>query len=253
MKIVDKIESLIKTHNDVAYTKLWTVSKKIVEDTIQHNKLITAQMSNYDLHDETHSEKVIDIIENLLGGNISELTCYELILLYLSAYLHDSAMALPAWEYDILKAVEGTDELFDNTLEFRICNDFKKEHSFSGATKIINVNKSKLFDFGEVKNFVFAKEAEDELIKSLAKLIKDYECFRNGFNKELNDNKASVAQYINMSKLIRSEFIRQTHHLRVVDNIYALKKKIETAIGAYAADNFIQDLALICKGHGEPI
>ena len=127
MKIVDKIESLIKTHNDVAYTKLWTVSKKIVEDTIQHNKLITAQMSNYDLHDETHSEKVIDIIENLLGGNISELTCYELILLYLSAYLHDSAMALPAWEYDILKAVEGTDELFDNTLEFRICNDFKKE------------------------------------------------------------------------------------------------------------------------------
>ena len=46
MKIVDKIESLIKTHNDVAYTKLWTVSKKIVEDTIQHGNLMLIQHLN---------------------------------------------------------------------------------------------------------------------------------------------------------------------------------------------------------------
>lgn len=55
-------------------------------------------------------------MESLLGDKLNLLSCYELILLYLSAYLHDSAMALPQWEYNVLKAVEGTEEIYDNTL-----------------------------------------------------------------------------------------------------------------------------------------
>lgn len=253
MGLIEKIEDLLKIHNNTNYNELWAVCKKIVEDVVQHNKLIMSQMSNYDLHDESHSEQVISIVENLLDDKINELTCYEAILLYLSAYLHDSAMALPSWEYDLLKAVEGTEEFHNNTLTFVIANDFKRVHSYSEARKIIVENKPKLFDFNKVKTFVFSKETEEELIDSLTILMRDYESFRNGYTTELSANKNSVADYINISKLIRSDYIRTTHHIRVVDNINSLKSKIESVIDAFVANNFIQDLSSICKCHGEPM
>lgn len=253
MNLLEIIESLLQRYNNSSYNEFWSVCQKIVADTTQHNKLITTQMSNYDLHDETHSEQVIYIIENLLGDRINELTCYEAMLLYLSAYLHDSAMALPSWEYDLLKAVEGTDEIYDNTLEFRIGNDFKPEHSYSEAIKLVTEHKTKLFEFDKAKAFVFAKESETKLIESLARLMREYEQFRNGYHTELTANKHSVAKYINSSKLIRSEFIRITHHTRVVDNVQSLKHKVEDVLNGFAANNFIQDLASICKCHGEPV
>lgn len=253
MKLIDKIEELLQKHKNTQYNELWSVCKKIVQDSIQHSKLITVQMSNYDLHDDTHSEQVIYIIENLLGEKINEITCYEAILLYLSAYLHDSAMALPSWEYELLKAIEGTDKLFDNTLPFRISNDFKGEHSYSEALKIITENKDKLFSFDKAKDFVFAKASENELIASLTRLMREYEKFRNGYNAELTANIQSVVKYMNISKLIRSEFIRTTHHTRAVDNIKSLKAKIEGVLKGFATENFIQDLADVCKCHGESI
>ncbi len=253
MKLIDKIEELLQTHNNPKYNELWAVCKKIVEDSIHHSKQITVQMSNYDIHDDSHSEQVIYIIENLLGDKINGITCYEAILLYLSAYLHDSAMALPAWEYELLKAIEGTDELFDNTLAFRISNDFKKEHSYSEALEIITENKDTLFSFDTAKDFVFAKADENKLIVSLTQLMREYEKFRNGYSAELAANNKSVVEYMNISKLIRSEFIRTTHHTRVVDNIKSLKKIIENILGGFTTEHFIQDLANICKCHGEPI
>ena len=168
MKLEEKIEELLQLHQNTKYNELWAVCKKIVEDSIQHSKLITAQMSNYDLHDASHSEQVIVIIENLLGDKIDEITCYEAILLYLSAYLHDSAMALPSWEYELLKAVEGTETLYDNTLAFRINNDFNKEHSYSEALGIISENKDNLFSFDTAKDFVFAKFPDRQFRQLLA-------------------------------------------------------------------------------------
>lgn len=253
MKLTDRIEELLQKHQNLKYNELWPVCQKVVADSIQHSKQITAQMSNYDIHDDAHSAQVVCIIENLLGDKINEITCYEAILLYLSAYLHDSAMALPSWEYELLKAIEGTAEIFDNTLSFRICNDFKEEHSYSEALSIITENKDKLFSFDKAKDFVFAQQTECDLITSLIRLMRDYEHFRNGYHVELSANKHSVAEYINFSKLIRSEYIRVTHHTRVVDNIKALKRKIESILGDFATDHFIQDLANVCKCHGEPI
>lgn len=253
MKLKEKIEELLQAHHNTTYNELWAACKKIVDDSIQHGKLIASQMSNYDLHDSSHSEQVILIVENLLGDKIDGITCYEAILLYLSAYLHDSAMALPNWEYELLKAVEGTEDLFDNTLAFRISNDFKKEHSYSDALAIINENKDKLFSFDKAKEFVFAKSNENELIVSLTQLMREYEKFRNGYSAELAANSKSVVEYMNISRLIRSEFIRVTHHTRVVDNIKSLKKIFETIIGGFATEQFVQDLADICRCHGESI
>lgn len=135
-------------------------------------------------------------------------------------------MLLQWLEYDLLKAVEGAGNYYDNTLEFRICNDYKPIHKFSEALFIIQKNKQKLFDYQTAKNYVCMRETEEEIISSLAELMCSYEEFENGYIDDLNKCKTSVPEYINMSKMIRSEFIKQTHHTCFVDNIFALKKKI---------------------------
>lgn len=253
MKTIERIEELLIEYNDDKFKSLWSICKNIVESVIQHNKQINTQMSNYDIHDEAHSEKVIEILENLVGENINSLTCYELILLYLSAYLHDSAMALPQWEYDVLKAVEGTEETFDNTLSFKICNDFKPVHKLCDAVSIIKAHQKELFKYEEAKNYIFAQDSEETMIMSLAELLCSYEEFRNGYIDELRSHSGSVSEYINMSKLIRSEYIRQTHHIRVVNNANALKNKFSNIIGSMYAEKLVFDLGEVCKCHGEDI
>ncbi len=251
MTIQERIVELLNQEKDDKSQNLWKVCKDIIENIIQHNKQIISQMSNYDIHDQEHSEKVLEIIENILGEKKTDLSFYELILIYMSAYLHDSAMAMSKWEYDLLKAVEGTEDYYDNTLMFRVCNDYKPVHKFSEALNIIRDNKEKLFDYQTARNYVCVRETEEEIITSLAELMCSYEEFRNGYIDDLDKSKVSVPAYINMSKMIRSEFIRKTHHIRAVDNIMALKKKISSAIGEVYSNNFVEDLADICRCHGE--
>ena len=251
MKIQERITTLTEEIKDDNTTSLWRVCRGIVENVSQHNKQIIAQMRDYDTHDKEHSEKVLEIIEDILGQNMEKLTVYELLLLYMSAYLHDSAMALPDWEYKVLKAVEGTEEYHDNTLEFTICNDYKPKHTYSEALRIIEENKDKLFCYDTAKNYVCAKPTEDKMTESLAEFMQQYEEFRNGYITDLDKCKGSVSEYMDKSRWIRSEFIRQTHHIRAVENVESLKGKIADAIGGFYAEKFIEDLAAICRCHGE--
>ena len=251
MKIQERITTLTEEVKDDNTTSLWRVCREIVENVSQHNKQIIAQMRDYDTHDKEHSEKVLEIIEDILGQNMEKLTVYELLLLYMSAYLHDSAMALPDWEYKVLKAVEGTEEYHDNTLEFTICNDYKPKHTYSEALRIIEENKDKLFCYDTAKNYVCAKPTEDKMTESLAEFMQQYEEFRNGYITDLDKCKGSVSEYMDKSRWIRSEFIRQTHHIRAVENVESLKGKIADAIGGFYAEKFIEDLAAICRCHGE--
>lgn len=251
MKIQERITTLTEEVKDDNTTSLWRVCRGIVENLSQHNKQIIAQMRDYDTHDKEHSEKVLEIIEDILGQNMEKLTVYELLLLYMSAYLHDSAMALPDWEYKVLKAVEGTEEYHDNTLEFTICNDYKPKHTYSEALRIIEENKDKLFCYDTAKNYVCAKPTEDKMTESLAEFMQQYEEFRNGYITDLDKCKGSVSEYMDKSRWIRSEFIRQTHHIRAVENVESLKGKIADAIGGFYAEKFIEDLAAICRCHGE--
>lgn len=253
MKITSQIENLIKLSEDEKTNKLWEVCKEIIDAVKPHNKLIIAQMSNYDMHDETHSEKVLEIIEKLLGNKVEKLTFYELVLIYMSAYLHDSAMAMSEWEYNVLRAVEGTDQFHDNTLVFYIGNDFKPVHKYSEALKIVNENKEKILNYNTAKNYIFIQENEEKVLDSLAKLICVYEEFRNGYIESLRQFDQSFSDYYNMSKMIRSEYIRKTHHIRVVENISALKRRFCAALGDRYAQYFTEDLAQICKCHGEEL
>lgn len=251
MRTKDCIENCLNTLQDEKAFNLWSVCKEIIESVAAHNKRIIAQMSNYDMHDETHSEKVLEIIESLLGEKIQKLTFYELVLIYMSAYLHDSAMAMPDWEYNVLRAVEGTEQLQDTTLRFFIGNDFKPVHRYSEALKLVTENKKNLFHYDTAKAYIFVQENEEKILEFLAKLICDYEEFRNGYTEDLKQYKDSFPEYFNMSKMIRSEYIRSTHHLRVVENINALKRRFCTALGDRYAQYFTEDLSKICKCHGE--
>lgn len=251
MKIQERITTLTEEIKDDNTTSLCRVCREIVGNVSQHNKQIIAQMRDYDTHDKEHSEKVLEIIEDILGQNMEKLTVYELLLLYMSAYLHDSAMALPDWEYKVLKAVEGTEEYHDNTLEFTICNDYKPKHTYSEALRIIEENKDKLFCYDTAKNYVCAKPTEDKMTESLAEFMQQYEEFRNGYITDLDKCDGSVSEYMDKSRWIRSEFIRQTHHIRAVENVESLKGKIADAIGGFYAEKFIEDLAAICRCHGE--
>ena len=228
--------------------KLWQVSKDIIKSVVEHSKQISSQMSEYDIHDERHSEKVIEIMEHLLVEKIEKLSFYELILLYLSAYLHDSGMALPNWEYDALRAVEGCDKYYDSTLKFSIKNDFKSPQTFDEIKAI--VKKANLFNYDSAKNYIFIENSEDKVIESISKLILEYEAFRNRYVTELKEKK-NTHDYIEFSKIIRSEFIRITHHKKAVSNIKNLKTKIESAISPYYTNSFLQNLGNICQAHGE--
>lgn len=228
--------------------KLWQVSKDIIKSVVEHSKQISSQMSEYDIHDERHSEKVIEIMEHLLVEKIEKLSFYELILLYLSAYLHDSGMALPNWEYDALRAVEGCDKYYDSTLKFSIKNDFKSPQTFDEIKRI--VRSANLIDYNSAKNYFFIENSEDKVVESISKLIFEYETFRNRYVTQLKEKNKSC-DYIEFSKVIRSEFIRITHHKKAVNNIKNLKNKIETAISPYYTNTFLQDLENICQAHGE--
>lgn len=251
MGIKERITTRLNGERDDKSQKLWEVCQSVVSNVIQHNKLIISQMSNYDIHDQEHSEKVLEIIEQIMGDKLSQLSFYELVLIYMAAYLHDSAMAMPSWEYNLLRAVEGTEECHDNTLPFHICNDFKPVHKFAEALQIVRDHQTQLFDFQTAKDYVCARNSEEEIVDSLAELMCQYEEFRNGYIDNLKAARTSVAEYINMSQMIRTEFIRQTHHLRGVYNVRALQKKISSAVGERYSNYFVEDLAAVCRCHGE--
>lgn len=250
MELAEIIEKKLNTDSA---RRLWETSKEIVEDCKKHLTQITAQMPNYDIHDENHSQKVLSNIEEFMGDNAEKLSLYQLIIIYLSCYLHDSAMALPMWEYNFLRAVEGCEECYDNSTPFLIRNDFKAPQSLSQLKSFIEQNKNTIYhSYEQVSGFVFSPNDEEQLQLDIAKRARDYEAFRNGFADRLSEKKENIADYLELSQMIRYEFIRKTHHTRAADYISNLRKKLSSQIGENATVKILADLSNVCRAHGEP-
>lgn len=235
------------------YNSLWNELECIIDSSNDHLKQITAQLHDYDIHDEEHSSKVLNNIELLLDDSgINKLTWYELILLYTSSFLHDAAMALPQWEYQLLNAVEGTKECYDNKQIIYLRNDFRPMQKLSEVVDFIINNKQEIYgDFKDVSNFIFSPSNEEDFQIDLAERIRDYEEFRSGYSYQLKDNLETIPRFLNYSELLRSEYIRITHHIRVEKYILNLKRRLEKIIGTAKAERFVVDLSLICRSHGE--
>ncbi|MCL2576834.1 MAG: ATP-binding protein [Defluviitaleaceae bacterium] len=249
------LEDRINSFEDETIKKLWSSIKKITEDSNKHLLEITTQLPGFDIHDASHSEEVLSNIEKLLQAEgIDKLTPLECLFLYASAYMHDAAMALPKWEFDLLLAVEGTDKVCDNKKALHINNDFKPVHEWSFLNEYICKNKNSLYtNFDTASKFVFSPETEEKLIEDLIDRVREYEEFRNGYTDKLRALLATSNQeYLKFSDLIRHEFIRVTHHTRVEQYIMNLKKFLANEIGSSAkANQFAESLAKICRSHGE--
>lgn len=251
---MDLKSTIEKKVNSDGLRHFWDVLQEIVEACAHHLTQITAQMPNYDIHDKEHSQKVLENIELFLGDNAEKLSVYELILIYLSCYLHDSAMALPQWEYDMLRAVEGCEECYDTSTRFSIKNDFNAAQSLSQLKAFIDQNKKEIYqNFEEVSGFIFAPSNEEQLQLDIAKRARGYEEFRNGFADKLSATRGDLAEYLRQSESIRYEYIRKTHHIRAADYISNLRKKLSHEIGESAAVKVVTDLSNVCRAHGEPI
>jgi len=237
------------------YFSLWNEIKKIIEASNAHLSQITYQLYNFDNHDEKHCAKVLKNIELLIGEEkINKLSLYELILIYSSAYLHDSAMALPSWEYNLLVAVEGTEKCHDVRSKLKILNDLKPPQSLAEIIEFINNNKKEIYDnYGIAKKFIFSIQNEEEFCLDLAERLQDYETFRNKYSDKLNELSNDTVAYLNYSELIRNEYIRCTHHIRVEKYIRNIKSIISSIIGMSDAERFVSDLSLVCRSHGENI
>lgn len=172
MKLYDFIVEKLKTDGNEQSNALWSVLKSAIEDCKSHLSQITVQLSDFDIHDVNHSEKVLENIENLLGEKIADLSFLEATLIYSSCFFHDAAMALPKWEYDLLKAFEGCEENYNRDVKPCIKNDFKPVQSLNEIVRTIEENKSHIYvEYNNVESYIFVPENEAKLQLDLAKRV----------------------------------------------------------------------------------
>jgi len=232
--------------------KLYNLADDLEKKARAHLKRIINILPEFDIHDEKHSEKVIFNIEQLLGSKkIKDLSSYELFFLHLVSYFHDAAMAPSDWEINTLKLTEGTIKF--SSFESSIKHDLQTPLKLSYAIELINKKKDILYHKFEddVKGWLFSPKEENELIKYLASLLIDYQSYRNGFADKIKKVK-NQNDFDNLNEFMRINYIRVTHHTRIETYIKNLESLISSAFEQPAwGKKLAQDLALICRSHGE--
>jgi len=143
MKIIEKLKERSDSATDDVKVelKLYNLAHDLEKKARNHLKRVATILPEFDVHDEKHSEKVIENIENLLGNDsIDNLSCYELFLLQLSAFFHDCAMAPSDWEINTMKLTEGNEKfkIKENSLR----HDLKPPLKTSSAIEYIKNNKT---------------------------------------------------------------------------------------------------------------
>ena len=254
MKILSELKNRSQNEKDSIKIdlKLYNLADDIEKDARNHLKRVISILPEFDIHDEKHSEKVIENIENLLGETIQELSSYELFLLHLSAFLHDCAMAPSEYEINAMKLTEGNDEFYNEL--YSIKHDLKSPLKHSEALKVINTNTQILYkNFSYPSKWLFCNSSENDFNNYLASLLVDYQNFRNGFSKELKNVK-DIEDFKIINDFIRIDYIRATHHIRIETYI----KNLETRFGnsfeqSSWGKKLANDLAKICRSHGENV
>lgn len=247
MTIVEKIENTLEEFKNTEEEKyeifydLWKNIKEVVSEAKEHLGLISEQMRHYDKHDHTHSQKVIENIEKILGEDgIKRLTIMEAFMIYLSGYLHDTGMALPDWFFSLLKTVENQNYVFHD-----------EEIYYSDIKAEINKNKSKLYkDFSEIHKLFLCPDTEKELIDYMIFEVYQYEQYRCGYKEQLDNLfQKSKDEYDIYSEQLRAEYLRITHGERSAKYIRCIWKKLASAIREANARKLSESLAKICNAH----
>jgi len=167
MKRIIEILKSRQSSSETINSWLFTKAQDIIITSTNHLKYVTRTMPEFDLHDSTHSEAVLGIVEKLLGGNVNKLSSFEIFFIIASAYLHDCGMAISDYEMKVLELTEGTQDKFINDKSLK--NDGKKCFSYLEAKDFIIKNKVSIYNNfdDEIKNWLFAPNSEEELINYL--------------------------------------------------------------------------------------
>lgn len=259
MKIIEELKKRADSEKaddpEAINIKLVALIQTIKKDVDHHLTQINSQMRNFDIHDSSHSDKILSNIEKLIGEEIiNSLTNYELFLIYLSCYLHDCAMALPEWEIRLLRLTEGTELLDVPELRDNLKRDMKAPCTHTEALSEIENRKHELYDdFNKITEFLFLTKPESDFKSDLCSRLIEYQEFRNGYSGEMKkiideENKSS---YLEMGEFIRGEFIRSTHAKRIEKYVQNLASKFDDWLGGAWGRSLAHDLAKICRSHGE--
>lgn len=257
MRIIEALEKRAKRKtSDVIKIELslYKLAFTLEKSARMHLKRVTSILQEFDLHDESHSEKVIQNIEQLLGKKtIESLSSYELFLIHLSSFFHDCAMAPSDWEINLLEITEGNELFATNTNSIR--HDLKPPFKTSQAISFVSDRKSEIYkDFnGDVAKWLFSPSSENELQQYLSALLIEYQTFRNGYAEQIRSLK-QLEDFETLNQSIRIDFIRSTHHIRVEQYIRNLETEFCNAFEQPAwGKKLAHDLSLICRAHGENI
>ena len=238
------------TNNKEIDTWLINEAEFIQTNCGEHLKWVKNVLDEFDSHDVTHCEAVLEIIDQLLEDSAKELSSYEMFFIIASAYFHDCGMALSDYEMKVLKLTEGTDDKF--IVMDSIKNDGKKCYSTKKAKAFIKEHKPKIYGSfeDEIKNWLFVPESEDKLVDYFSKMLVEYQSYRNGKMDKINE--CSSDEFEKINKQIRIDYIRETHHTRVGQYIENLGK---TRLAKFPISGMgmklAKDLARVCRAHGE--
>lgn len=249
---VTLFDLITKNHSDEDYAKeLQTVALHLKDEVVKHQKRVIAIMPEYDLHDDSHLEAVAKCISDLIGQErLEKMSAYDLFFLATSAYMHDCGMAPSDWEIKLYKLTEGYNQFKE--LEASVCNDMQTPYTYTQAKEFIKNRKSEIYvKFeGDVKDWLFSPDTEDKLINYLSNMLCKYQEFRNGY-KEKFEKIETNDQFVTLNKEIRTDFIRTTHADRAAEFINNTLSYCDKALSSIAADKLLEDLAMICNGHGQ--
>ena len=100
--MIHKLEELLfektkDSQSDILYTQ-WIYDKKLVPRVLS---LVSGIFPHYSMHDQSHSETIINNIVRLIGEDaVKKFTAIDIWLLLTSAYYHDIGMVIPADDID---------------------------------------------------------------------------------------------------------------------------------------------------------
>lgn len=213
--------------------------QQLIRDADDHLTKISGQMPDYDKHDASHSERVLHLIEKLLGSaGIKEMPFLEAELLLLCCHFHDTGMAVPDWCFSLLRKTEAPEFAWHKSRD-----EVKTALRTSGSGWTLAKAHS------EVKELFLVPRKESDFYEWLTDEIWSYELYRQGL--EPWDGKVDWEQWVLET---REEHLRSTHGKRSGD--YARNiGKVLSSLSKYSAiqKKLALSVGAICCAHTQPV
>lgn len=227
-RIQKELDRLSKENTEIhsVAVKLNEKFNELIGKVKDHLGEISNEMREYDKHDASHSEAVLEIIEKLLQEqHIEELTLLEAMVLRFCCYFHDTGMILPAFCKPLLEQVES---------------DPKAEPKDGLMTWL----KAGGNDFDSRKELFLLPGKRDQYLDFLIRELMAYRDFRLGLEERPED--IPPEDYIQMT---RHHYLRKHHGERSRTYAANLGRAFAEVIHGSEAE-LAEVIGDVCAAHG---